>query len=73
VVVPQIAGTAAQVADALEDLFRDEACDGFMVSPAHLPHGFDHFVQQVIPELQQRGLFRTHYHGSTLRENLRDA
>jgi FMN-dependent oxidoreductase (nitrilotriacetate monooxygenase family) len=73
VVVPQIAGTARQVADALEDLFRDEACDGFMVSPAHLPHGFDDFVVQVVPELQRRGLYRTCYRKATLRENLQDA
>jgi FMN-dependent oxidoreductase (nitrilotriacetate monooxygenase family) len=72
VVVPQIAGTAAQVADALEDLFRSDACDGFMVSPAHLPFGFDDFVHHVVPELQRRGLFRTQYRGATLRENLRD-
>jgi alkanesulfonate monooxygenase SsuD/methylene tetrahydromethanopterin reductase-like flavin-dependent oxidoreductase (luciferase family) len=72
VVVPQIAGTATQVADALEDLFRDEACDGFMVSPAHLPFGFDDFVQQVVPELQRRELFRTRYRAVTLRENLQD-
>ena len=28
------------------------------------------FVEQVIPVLQQRGLFRTEYEGRTLRENL---
>jgi len=69
VVVPQVAGTA--VADRLEHWFKQGACDGFMVSPAHLPHGFDDFVTLVVPELQHRGLFRTAYTGSTLRENLR--
>ncbi len=72
VVVPQIAGTAAEVADQLESLFTERACDGFMVSPGHLPHGFDDFVEHVVPELQQRSLFRAEYRGRTLREHLRD-
>jgi FMN-dependent oxidoreductase (nitrilotriacetate monooxygenase family) len=72
VVVPQIAGTAAEVADQLEALFTAPACDGFMVSPAHLPRGFDDFIEHVIPELQRRSLFRREYEGRTLRENLRD-
>ena len=64
--------TGVQIADWLESLFRKGACDGFMVSPAHLPAGFDGFVQHVVPELQRRGLFRTAYRGRTLRENLAD-
>lgn len=72
VVVPQFAGTAAQVADQLEALFVEHACDGFMVSPGHLPGGFDDFIAGVVPELQRRGLFRTAYQGATLREHLRD-
>jgi FMN-dependent oxidoreductase (nitrilotriacetate monooxygenase family) len=72
VVVPQIAGTAAQIADQLEAWFRGDACDGFMVSPAYLPGGFDEFIQRVVPELQQRRLFRTAYRGETLRANLKD-
>ena len=72
VVVPQIAGTAAEVADELESLFAERACDGFMVSPGHLPHGFDDFVEHVVPELQRRSLFRAEYRGRTLREHLRD-
>jgi N-acetyl-S-(2-succino)cysteine monooxygenase len=38
--------------------------------PPYLPGGLDKFVDQVIPVLQKRGLFRTEYTGSTLRENL---
>lgn len=41
-----------------------------MIQPAHLPGGLDDFVDLVIPELQERGLFRTEYEGTTLRENL---
>ena len=34
------------------------------------PDGIEDFVDLVVPELQQRGLFRTEYEGRTLRENL---
>ena len=72
VIAPQLVGTAADVADQLEELFVEYACDGFMVTPAYLPGGFDDFVDGVVPELQRRALFRTEYEGRTLRENLRD-
>ena len=36
----------------------------------YLPEGLDDFVDQVVPELQRRGLFRREYEGATLRENL---
>ncbi|MNG11302.1 Nitrilotriacetate monooxygenase component A [compost metagenome] len=37
--------------------------------PPYLPGGLDDFVDHVVPELQRRGLFRTEYAGSTLREH----
>ncbi|WP_088888854.1 LLM class flavin-dependent oxidoreductase [Leptolyngbya ohadii] len=70
VLVPQIAGTPEQIADRLELWFTAQACDGFVISPAHLPGSFTEFVQSVIPLLQQRGLFRQEYTGTTLREHL---
>ena len=36
----------------------------------YLPAGLDDFVDKVVPELQRRGIFRTEYEGTTLRENL---
>jgi alkanesulfonate monooxygenase SsuD/methylene tetrahydromethanopterin reductase-like flavin-dependent oxidoreductase (luciferase family) len=72
VLVPQVAGTPADVADHLQALFEAGACDGFVVTPAHLPHGFDEFVDTVVPELRRRGLFRAAYEGATLREHLLD-
>ena len=65
-----VVGTAAQVADAIEDWTEQGAADGFNVTPTHLPHGIDDFVELVVPELQRRGLSRTEYEGMTLRENL---
>jgi len=66
----QLVGTAAQIADQLEDWLRHDAADGFNVMPPTLPAGLDDFVGLVVPELQRRGLFRTAYAGTTLRENL---
>ncbi len=63
-------GTAERVADGLERWFRGGACDGFMISAPYQPGGFEDFVRQVVPLLQQRGLFRTAYEGPTLRDNL---
>lgn len=63
-------GTAAEVADGLEEWFTAGACDGFTVQAPYQPGGFEEFTRQVVPELQRRGLFRTEYEGRTLRENL---
>src|SRR5262249_31801036 len=63
------AGTPEQVADLIEDWFMDGAADGFNIMPPLLPYMFDVFVVEVVPILQQRGLFRTAYEGSTLREH----
>ena len=63
-------GTPAQVADYMEDWFSKEACDGFTVMPPYIPGALDDFCELVIPELQRRGLFRTEYEGSTLRDHL---
>jgi alkanesulfonate monooxygenase SsuD/methylene tetrahydromethanopterin reductase-like flavin-dependent oxidoreductase (luciferase family) len=45
-------------------------CDGFNIMFPFLPAGLDDFVDKVVPELEQRGIFRRDYEGSTLRENL---
>lgn len=67
-----LAGTAAQVADVLEDWFTSGACDGFILPPTVFPGTFEDVARMLVPELQRRGLFRTAYRGRTLRENLRD-
>jgi len=63
-------GTPTDIADAMQELFENDACDGFNITPAYLPGGCEDFVEMVVPELQRRGLFRTEYEGTTLRENL---
>ena len=63
-------GTAATIADQMEEWLLTDACDGFNVMFPFLPAGLDDFVDKVVPELQRRGLFRLEYEGTTLRENL---
>lgn len=63
-------GTPADIADAMQEMFEAGACDGFNITPATLPGGGEDFVEMVVPELRRRGLFRTEYEGTTLRENL---
>ncbi|MEJ1929343.1 LLM class flavin-dependent oxidoreductase [Nostoc sp. NIES-2111] len=65
-----IVGSPESIADQLEEWFNNGAADGFNVMPPILPTGLDDFVNLVVPILQKRGLFRTEYEGSTLRENL---
>lgn len=62
-------GTPEQVADTIEEWFRAGAADGFNIMPAIYPSGLETFVDHVVPILQRRGLFRTEYAGSTLREH----
>ena len=63
-------GTSEMVADDLERWFRAGAADGFIVSCPYYPGPFEAFVDEVVPVLQARGLFRTEYEGVTLREHL---
>jgi FMN-dependent oxidoreductase (nitrilotriacetate monooxygenase family) len=63
------AGTPEQVADAIEHWFRHGAADGFNIMPPVLPSGLEAFVDHVVPILQNRGLFRTDYEGTTLRDH----
>lgn len=65
-----VIGTAKTVADTLEQWFVEHAADGFNIMPPFLPEGLDDFVDGVVPLLQQRGLFRHEYSGSTLRDHL---
>jgi FMN-dependent oxidoreductase (nitrilotriacetate monooxygenase family) len=63
------AGTPEQIADFIVDWFEDGAADGFNIMPPLLPAQLDVFSTEVIPILQRRGLFRTEYEGTTLREH----
>lgn len=66
---PRFAGTPEQVADGLQHWFEERATDGFIIQGG-TPESFAHVVDRVVPILQSRGLFRTDYPGTTLRETL---
>ena len=65
-----VVGTPQTIADQMQEWFENGAADGFNVMPPVLPQSLNEFVDLVVPELQARGLFRTAYEGTTLRENL---
>jgi alkanesulfonate monooxygenase SsuD/methylene tetrahydromethanopterin reductase-like flavin-dependent oxidoreductase (luciferase family) len=68
-----IAGTAAQVADQLEEMFEATGSrGGFMISISQAaPREIMlNIIDYLVPELQRRGRYRTAYAGRTLRENL---
>ncbi|NRQ49761.1 LLM class flavin-dependent oxidoreductase [Aeromicrobium stalagmiti] len=70
VLLPQFVGTASDVADQIEEVFTGDQADGFILSVGQSPSGFEEFVDAVVPELRRRGLFRSEYAGSTLRDHL---
>ncbi|MFE6787468.1 NtaA/DmoA family FMN-dependent monooxygenase [Streptomyces sp. NPDC057680] len=63
-------GSPATVAAALEEFVSTDAADGFILVPHLTPGGLDEFVDRVVPLLQERGVFRTEYSGTTLRSHL---
>ncbi len=65
-----LCGTPETVAATLERWFIERAADGFNILPAYFPDAFTDFVEQVVPILQARGLFRRDYAGTTLRDHL---
>ncbi len=68
--MPQIVGTPEQVADQLEHIWRETGCTGYNMTPHIMPSSVEDFVDQVVPILQKKGVYRTEYTGSTFRENL---
>lgn len=63
-------GTAETIANEMQKWLDAEAADGFTITFPFLPEGLEAVTQKLVPELQRRGLFRTDYTGSTLREHL---
>jgi FMN-dependent oxidoreductase (nitrilotriacetate monooxygenase family) len=68
--MPQLVGTPEQVADQMEHIWRETGCHAFNITPTINPCSVEDFVNEVVPILQQRGIYRTEYTGRTFRENL---
>jgi FMN-dependent oxidoreductase (nitrilotriacetate monooxygenase family) len=66
----QVVGTPQGIADQLQQWFEEGGADGFNIMSPWLPGGLDDFIEHILPELRRRGLFRTEYQGTTLREHL---
>ena len=64
-----IVGTPEAIADDIEKWFRAGAADGFNLMPDVLPSGLEVFVDEVVPILRRRGIFRQDYAGRTLRDH----
>ncbi|ETD32942.1 LLM class flavin-dependent oxidoreductase [Williamsia sp. D3] len=62
-------GTAEALADRLAEL-SDAGITGFRLRPGAIPADLEAITRDLVPELQRRGLFRTHYESSTLRGHL---
>jgi alkanesulfonate monooxygenase SsuD/methylene tetrahydromethanopterin reductase-like flavin-dependent oxidoreductase (luciferase family) len=63
-----ITGVPEQIAQDMERWFAEGAVDGFNIG--NLTHdALTIFVDEVVPRLQRRGLYRHEYEGTTLREN----
>jgi alkanesulfonate monooxygenase len=63
-------GSPQEIADEMQLWLETGASDGFNIMFHTVPQGVEEFVDQVIPELTRRGIFREAYTGSTLREHL---
>lgn len=63
-------GTPSSIAQEIISFVRSGAVDGFNISPWIVPDGLEDVVELLIPELQERGAYRTAYTGTTLREHL---
>ncbi|GAA1549305.1 LLM class flavin-dependent oxidoreductase [Nocardioides humi] len=65
----EFVGSPATVADKLVEWWEARACDGFNVGVDH-PANFRRFVDEVVPILTERGVFRAEYDATTLRGHL---
>ncbi len=63
-------GSPATIAATINDYVQADASDGYILVPHITPGGLDEFADKVVPLLQERGVFRVDYTGTTLREHL---
>nr|XP_023907893.1 uncharacterized protein LOC112019607 [Quercus suber] len=63
-------GSPKEIADEMEKWLLEGASDGFTIVMPYLPQGLDDVASRLVPELQNRGIFRKEYEGTTLRDHL---
>ncbi|PXW15091.1 LLM class flavin-dependent oxidoreductase [Pantoea sp. JKS000250] len=67
---PLIIGNPAQVADALLHWMDEGDIDGFNLTRILNPQSYRDFIDLVVPELQQRGRYKTAYQPGSLRHKI---
>lgn len=67
---PLIVGSGATVAEKLIQLLDETGIDGFNLTRTVAPESHHDFIRLVIPELQQRGRYKTAYEHGSLRHKL---
>jgi FMN-dependent oxidoreductase (nitrilotriacetate monooxygenase family) len=65
-----LVGAPEQVAEQLIAWIDETGLDGFNLTRTVTPESFEDFIELVIPQLQQRGRYKTAYTEGTLREKL---
>ncbi|MGY4524689.1 LLM class flavin-dependent oxidoreductase [Pseudomonas sp. TE21394] len=65
-----LVGAPEQVAEQLIAWIDETGLDGFNLTRTVTPESFENFIDLVIPQLQQRGRYKTAYAEGTLREKL---
>jgi FMN-dependent oxidoreductase (nitrilotriacetate monooxygenase family) len=68
--MPFLVGGPHEIADQIEEMVTDDQTDGLMLCSVIAGRTFPDFVDIVVPELQRRGLHRTEYEGTTLRDHI---
>jgi alkanesulfonate monooxygenase SsuD/methylene tetrahydromethanopterin reductase-like flavin-dependent oxidoreductase (luciferase family) len=63
-------GTPGQFVDLCGAWIEAGCCDGFNLMPAVLPDDLTELLRAVVPLAQSRGLLRTDYAGTTLRDHM---
>ncbi|MEN8409642.1 LLM class flavin-dependent oxidoreductase [Acinetobacter bereziniae] len=67
---PLIVGSGETIAEKLIQLLDETGIDGFNLTRTVAPESHQDFIKWVIPQLQQRGRFKTQYENGTLRDKI---
>ena len=67
---PVVAGSPRRVVDTMQEWLANTGVDGFNLAYAVTPETFENIVDLIVPELQERGVYKTDYAPGTLREKL---
>lgn len=67
---PLFVGSGVEIAEQLIALIDETGIDGFNLTRTVAPESHQNFIEWVIPELQQRGRYKTAYQAGTLRNKI---